>query len=251
MIKLIEKINLSGYTLIIPAVAVGNVGQLAIDLLITNTNMKKIGYVVNSCFIPILGADPYVKDSTELCTASDVYHNDKDKIIAIQIRSPSTKGLQSFFDDLKKFIEFEKIAKVVILTSGWAHTRSDVQLRSEPLRYLSSPNIEKEFGEKFNELNWIKLESTINPIDNSDCLEIPGGGFAIKLFNYLIDNQIPTVIIMKFCSEGNNVPDAVELAVYLNKWLPCRMIDSHGKINVKYPHSWKFLFGNPAPIEMY
>nr|BAL70292.1 similar to proteasome assembly chaperone 2-like [Nasonia vitripennis] [Meteorus pulchricornis] len=251
MIKLIENIDLSGCTLIIPAVAVGNVGQLAVDLLITSTKMKRIGHVISSCFIPILGADPYVKDSTELCTASDVYHSAEKKIVAIQIRSPSVKGLQKFFNDLKDFIHIEKISKVIILTSGWAHTRTDAQLRSEPLRYLTSPSIEKEYGKLFDELNWIKLESTKNPFDDSDCLEIPGGGFAMKLHHYLTINQIPPGVILKFCSEGDNVPDAVALTTYLDKWLPCGITDSGGKIVVKYPHSWEFLFGNPAPLEIY
>lgn len=115
MMKLNENIDLSGCTLILPAVAVGNVGQLTLDLLISSTNMKKIGQIVSSCFIPIVGPDPYIKDSDELCTAIDIYHSADKKIVAIQIRSPPIKGLQSFFEGLRDFIKQEKISKVIFL----------------------------------------------------------------------------------------------------------------------------------------
>ncbi|XP_057332901.1 proteasome assembly chaperone 2 [Microplitis mediator] len=246
MIKLTEEINLSDYKLIIPAVAVGNVGQLALDLLITSMSMRKIGHVINSCFIPILGADPYVKNSSSLCTSCDIYCQQTKKIVAIQIRSPVVKNLQSFFDELKKFIEEKKISQVAILTSGWSHTRSDIQIRTEPMRYLASPSIQMTSGKLFESLDWLELESTTNA-EGTECVSIAGGGFALKLHEFLVQNKIPSVVILRFCSEGDNVPDAVAFVDYLNKWLSFGFDSS----KVKFPDSWEFLFGNPAPLDIY
>ena len=36
----------------------GNGGQLAIDLLISNISVKKVGYFYDSCILPIVGNDP-------------------------------------------------------------------------------------------------------------------------------------------------------------------------------------------------
>ena len=30
---------------------------------------------------------------------------------------------------------------------------------------------------------------------------------------------MPLVVLVKFCSQGDNIPDAVGLATYLNEWL--------------------------------
>lgn len=47
------------YLLFQPAVSVGNVGQLAIDLIISTLNMSKIGYFYTDCLVPMVGNNPY------------------------------------------------------------------------------------------------------------------------------------------------------------------------------------------------
>ncbi|KAH0554576.1 proteasome assembly chaperone 2 [Cotesia glomerata] len=242
MIKLTTEINLQDYILFLPAVAVGNVAQLAIDLLITSQNMKKIGHVANSCFIPILGADPYVKDSSDLCTSADFYVQESNKLVALQIRSPAVKNLQGFFKDLGKFVADHGISKVVILTSAWAHTRSDIQIRTEPMRFLASPSC----GEIFSGLDFLELETTKDEAGREG-FEISGGGFALKLHEFLSNQGIPSVVILRFCSEGDNVPDAVAVLEYLNRWLAF----GFDAKKVKFPNSWEFLFGNAAPVDIY
>lgn len=52
-----------------PAVSVGNVGQLAIDLVISTLDMTKVGYFYTDCLVPMVGNNPYAtaeENSTEL-----------------------------------------------------------------------------------------------------------------------------------------------------------------------------------------
>lgn len=42
-----------------PAISIGNVGQLAIDLLIYNLDLKRVGYLYDSSIIPLVGNDPF------------------------------------------------------------------------------------------------------------------------------------------------------------------------------------------------
>lgn len=114
MINLKEEIDLSGYTLILPSVAVGNVGQLAIDLFISSLSAQRIGYVWDSAFIPIIGPDPYDENSTDLCTAVDLFCDKTKKVLLLQIRSPLTKKPFVFFEELQKFITEKQLSKVLV-----------------------------------------------------------------------------------------------------------------------------------------
>jgi len=79
MIKLTEKIDLTNFTFMVPAVGVGNVAQLAVDLLIFNGNMTRIGQAVCPNFIPFVGTNPYDENSTEFCTTADLYYSEEKK----------------------------------------------------------------------------------------------------------------------------------------------------------------------------
>lgn len=101
-----------GYTLIVPSVSVGNVGQLSVDLLISTLNMRRFGRFHNDCFIPIVGADPYDDNSDDICTSVDVYVSTEKKLIAIQIRSPLVKKPTEFFHYLLNYVMNKKFTKV-------------------------------------------------------------------------------------------------------------------------------------------
>ena len=46
----------------------GNVAQLAVDLLVTSLEMKKVGVVYDDSFLPVVGNNPYVVvHSTSSC----------------------------------------------------------------------------------------------------------------------------------------------------------------------------------------
>ncbi|XP_015585449.1 proteasome assembly chaperone 2 isoform X2 [Cephus cinctus] len=144
MIKLKKEVDMTNHTLILPSVAFGNVGQLAVDLIISSLKLQRIGYLVNNAFIPIIGADPYDEKSTDLCTTVDLFHGPEKKIVVLQIRSPLVKKPISFFTELIQFITERKIKKVVILTSSYGHEQRDAQLRTVPLRYVASPSMLEE-----------------------------------------------------------------------------------------------------------
>lgn len=57
-----------------PAVAVGNVGQLAVDLIVSTLNMSRVGYLHTDCLIPMAGNNPYAtckEDAEELHSAAE------------------------------------------------------------------------------------------------------------------------------------------------------------------------------------
>jgi len=42
-----------------PAVSVGNVGQLACDVLISTLNARRVGFLFDDSTVPVVGSDPF------------------------------------------------------------------------------------------------------------------------------------------------------------------------------------------------
>lgn len=80
---------------------------------------------------------------------------------------------------------------------------------------------------------------------------IPGGGFANGLYEYLKSREISCTTLFRYCSEGDNIHDALMVVKGLNQWLNLLEITIDDGINIKYPPSWKYFFGNPPSSELY
>ena len=76
---------------------------------------------------------------------------------------------------------------------------------------------------------------------------LPGSGMAARLLAVCREEgRLQAIILSKFCEEGDNTRDGLELADYSNQvlvWAP----DS----KYRAPHSWKLLFGPPPPTQMF
>ncbi|WAR05448.1 PSMG2-like protein [Mya arenaria] len=171
-----SKLNFKGYTLIYPAVSVGNVAQLMADLLISTLTLHRAGYIQHPMY-------------------ESVEHN----FVIVQQRAP-------FVRDLERRQSFPAPP---VTDSG-----------------------DKEEGQ----------------------LYIPGGGIAKRLFEDL-SPTCPVAVLLMFCSEGDNVAEAIDLTNRINRWLGLVLFHSRSIGNafeeavVKYtqwkiPSSWKLFFGS-------
>ncbi|XP_040405892.1 proteasome assembly chaperone 2 isoform X1 [Cygnus olor] len=263
--------DLQGFTLLMPAVSVGNVGQLAIDLVISTLRMTKIGYFYTDCLVPMVGNNPYAtsnENSVELSINAEVYSLPSKKLVVLQIRSPFIKNkYRPFCQALLSWVESSKCARVILLSSSHAYQRNDEQLLGTPLRYLLTPALEKAVGGHMQELKWKEMEKIaaypgIN--DAEKVLHVPGGGITKLLFTESCSKGIQMAVLLKFCSEGDNIPDAFALVNYLNEWL--QLIKSKGSHSTdispeqeipdtssqwKIPSSWRLLFGNGLPPALF
>ena len=76
---------------------------------------------------------------------------------------------------------------------------------------------------------------------------LPGSGVAATLLEVWREKgQLEVLILSKFCEEGDNSRDGMELADYCNQALGW---SDEGRYRA--PHSWKLLFGAPPPTEMF
>ncbi|XP_060798397.1 proteasome assembly chaperone 2 [Neoarius graeffei] len=249
-----------GFTLITPAVSVGNVGQLAADLIISTLDMVRVGHFHTDCLIPMAGNNPYSSgedDAALLSTNAEVYCRSDLQLAVLQIRTPivPTKT-KSFRKILVSWIKTSGFSRTVLLSSCHAHQRDDQQLLSSPLRYLLTPALQgdtkgMETEETLQSLGWREMErvSAFPGITDShtQCLYIPGGGVTKALYSDCCSENVSMVVLLLFCSEGDNVPDAFTLLNHLNDWLHLLDKPVQGSVPWRIPSSWRLLFGSGVP----
>ena len=80
-----------------------------------------------------------------------------------------------------------------------------------------------------------------------DEIFIPGGGISKRILQTSKERSIPTTLLLKFCSEGDNSVDGLELTGYLEQLVGLRETSSR----LKVPSSWRHLFGAPPPTQMF
>lgn len=243
MIHLFRPHNFAGHTCVIPSVGVGNVAQLAADLLISTLSMERIGTVWHPAIIPICGADAFERDDNSnddnLTTACELYVAKEPKLLVFQIRSPLVATLMTdFFMKIIDFLCTNKIGQLIVLTSSYAYEMHAVE--ATPYQSIGDG---ATFPPAGNSTHW--------SAEYKDDI-IHGGGYAKKFMELAVAGGIATVILFKYVSEGDNRPDAVGLVGYFNEFLGYKLgLKSNEQDTLKMPISWKYLFGNNAPLELY
>ncbi|XP_070840941.1 proteasome assembly chaperone 2 [Chaetodon trifascialis] len=248
------------FTLVMPAVAVGNVGQLAVDLLVSTLNMSRVGFIHTDCLIPMAGNNPYTtckEDAEELHAPAEVYTAAELKLAVLQIRAPIIqKNSKKFRQLLVSWIKASGFSRAVVLSSSHAYQRDDQQLQGTPLRYLATPSLLKGSADALKELGWREMERVLPYPGLADAnaeprLYIPGGGITKGLYTDSCAEDLPLAVLLLFCSEGDNIPDAFALVNHLNNWLHLLDSPSQKPNKWKIPTSWSLLFGSGIPPALF
>uniref|UniRef100_A0ABI7WZV4 Proteasome assembly chaperone 2 n=1 Tax=Felis catus TaxID=9685 RepID=A0ABI7WZV4_FELCA len=204
-----------GFTILMPAVPVGNVGQLVIDWIISMLHMCKIGYFYTTSLGQMVGNCPYATaevNSIELSTDAEVYSLPSKKLVALQLRSIFIKYKSN-----------SNCAKVIVLSSSHSYHCNDLhfilaRLPSDTCLHLWC---KKTVQNKIETLNWEEMEKSpcIPEIDDFEfCIYIPGGSITKILYTEGCFKEIPDAVLLKFVSEEDNILDALILQ-YLSEWL--------------------------------
>lgn len=163
-----EPVSFSGQTLVVGIPSVGNVGQLALDVLITTFGAHRVGYLNSPLILPLIGNDPYWiaptptkldtatgtvttpatggkkrKDSATaeqqqppgiLHVAAEVYQIRSKSITLVLFRAPFVKGgVRSFAKQFAVWITKFGFSSVIVLSSANASWRSDHLLSDAPI----------------------------------------------------------------------------------------------------------------------
>ncbi|XP_068234850.1 proteasome assembly chaperone 2 [Palaemon carinicauda] len=235
--------NLKGYTLLLPSVSVGNVGQLAVDILISSLPSVKIGLVHHPAIYPLVGGDPYNETSKEVTTSADLHLIQQKNLIVLQIRSPLIKKEKlNFIREIVSWSKEAGIGSIVMLASCNTYERRNYnQITGSQLRYLTTTS---EEGEVLRSLGGSELEEREDEFGGKYRF-LSGTGF-VKHFMEICD--LPFTTLLKYVDEGDNTQDAIVLATYFNSW---KKVLQEGEMQWKLPFSWRNMFGGPIPSNIY
>jgi len=258
----------NGRTLIVTFPTVGNVGQLAVDLvlstLLRSNQVRHVGAIDSDGLRCVTGSNPFAMDG-ELMTAAQVYDSAEKNLTIAQIRSPCFREAKAdFLNELVQWIQSSGFARVFILSSSFSQTLSDVPLDeciASPIRYLSfSKSTENQCPltaalphmRKVQKVERFTLKPMADESDGNGIVHLPGSGLTRKLFAELEKISIDCTVLIKYCSEGDNTQDAFHLAETINAVVHAvEPSKSTGRVSWDVPISWSAMFGSAAPNGVY
>ncbi|GAC95402.1 hypothetical protein PHSY_002977 [Pseudozyma hubeiensis SY62] len=269
----IKPVKLDGTTLIIPAVSIGSVPQLAIDLLINDASLSlvKVGRIDPSFCFPFVGPSESAH-SNDITTSLEGKRNhsfvhfshsssDTDhfpllnctvfsngSLTVIQQHSPILKSTQStYISALTSFLSSTRFTEILYLTSLDSAARTDDEF-STPLLSLFPPSSLPATTPIFTQLR-AKFPA-FNPLQQkTEVPHIPGSLLTRKLVQHVDSSDVKDRFgaLLYFAAEGDTRSDAHALANVVLSLLP----SSSAPTSLTDPPSWSALFGSPAAPSLY
>ncbi|ONK74618.1 uncharacterized protein A4U43_C03F8340 [Asparagus officinalis] len=264
-------------TLLLPALSIGNVGQLAIDILVSSSGAKRVAFLDEPSVLPCVGNDAYgpVPEGI-LALPLEAYESPQHSLTLIQQRSPVLKGMMvEFAKNFARFISSIKKKHVLILSSLDSGRRKIFDPSSIQIHYLSSSTDDgtdkscEELGfKKLEEYNpsqrrWkhladLAVGNTI-PEDELDVEDelvdddyYAGLPFA-ALFSCCKAQGVKVTCLLCYCSEGDNTRDSFQLADAACKLLGLSPENFNGNEPGGWtiPLSWMSVYGPPPDVSMF
>ncbi|GAB2224837.1 hypothetical protein Drorol1_Dr00005614 [Drosera rotundifolia] len=267
-------------TLVLPALSIGNVAQLALDLLISSTGADRVGYLDDPHVLPCVGNDAYgpLPQGT-LALPLEVYDLVSSNLTFIQQRSPVVKGkMIQFAENLADFAVATGKTHVIVLSSldfgRWKRVDMSSGLQ---IHYLSSSNA-NGMDVKCESIGWKKLQE-YNPAQRrwkylSNIVEGNDLKEEVSLFDDDLEEEdedyyaslpfaalyscfksrgLKVTCLLCYCSEGDNMPDSFGLAEAACKLLRLTPTSFHGNGDSRWaiPLSWKSVYGPPPDMSLF
>lgn len=266
-------------TLILPALSIGNVGQLAVDLLIASTKAERIGYLDDPNVLPCVGNDAYTPTPQgDIALPLEAYESPSSALTLIQQRSPVVKGMMiEYAKNLANFAAACGKKHIVILSSLDFGRWQTIDMSSgQQIYYLSNTNVDGA-DDECEKLGWKRMkeydpnqklwkylnslaEGNVSQDDDISLVEddlgeedyYPSLPFA-AMFSCFKAKGLKVTCLLCYCSEGDNIPDAfhlAEAACNLVGLTPNTFKGNEGGGWV-IPFSWQSVYGPPPDMSLF
>ncbi|KAI5120979.1 hypothetical protein M0805_006651 [Coniferiporia weirii] len=261
-------LSLKSKTLVVPIVSVGNVSQLAADLLIATLDLSQIGVFDARDLVPVVGAREV---GAGISTPLELYGKEEIDIVVIQQRSPVLKSHKDVFSTrLLTFIHENELGALLFLTGVDLSNRSGAQMQSPIYSLIPpySPALESSPISLISKLPKYTFAPSQTPLGGgreplipppasspgpSTIPFVPGGGLTRRFLSLPSSLSspnsawtVPTAAILQFVLEGDNRADAEFLAGVVTNILHLQVEQW------RQPGSWNVgLFGTPHDQTLY
>eukprot|EP01084_Bolivina_argentea_P212638 361403_1 len=268
----IEALDLKDSILILPTVSVGNIGQIAMDILLTTLMSKnkiiKIGFINDRNIVSGVGNNGIipkqkknVKNRIEgiVNMPIEIYWYKECNLVLIQQRCCVRIGGRSeYVNGLMRFINKYEFSKIIVLTSEYITKRTDFQTKvGVKMVYYNSDRI----GGKnlFDKLKWncslndkVKMDEKVDIEDNG--YRIIGHGITRKFYDECVKEKKDVIVMCEYSEDGDNTKES---EMYLDKVV--KLIDEISGSEVKlsgikkwkHPFSLSFANGGRLPNGIY
>lgn len=264
-------------TLILPALSIGNVGQLTVDLLIASLKSEKIGYLDDPNVLPCVGNDAYTPSPPgKLALPLEAYESSSSGLTLVQQRSPIIKGMMmSYAKNMASFVAGNGKKDVIILSSLDFGRWKNIDMSSGlQIYYLSSSNLDGTDAD-CESLGWKRLQgydSALRAWKYLDALAEEGSvldeDFPFEelgdeeyyaslpfaaLFSCFKAKGLKVTCLFCYCSEGDNIPEAFGMAEATCKLMGLNQNEVQGKGAATWitPFSWQSVYGPPADMSLF
>lgn len=245
------RVDIQSCNLVVPSISIGNVPQLAIDLIINTVKPKYVGFIVHEHVVPVVGSNAFNASSSKITTSCEVFHHAPKRLLFLQIRGAIVQGKEHQFSrDVLEWAERNRIQNVICLTSILADVRKDKDLVGCQIRYLLPPKSQSDLVKKFEKFGWTEYEDPRLPELKEGWdprrTYIPRGGWGQILYDLGNNMGLDSTLIMMYAYEGDNTIEAMEMASAVNTWI--KIIPATTWIK---PVSWCGVYGDAPPPNLY
>ncbi|PKA60963.1 hypothetical protein AXF42_Ash019952 [Apostasia shenzhenica] len=265
-------------TLILPGLSIGNVGQLAVDLLISTLRADRVAYLDEPSVLPCVGNDAYGPLPVgDLTLPLEAYESSIHALTLIQQRSPVTKGMMvEFAKNLAHFMMTNGKKHLIVLSSLDSGKRKLIDATSLLQMYYVSSASSDGTDVDCERLGWKRLEEykpsqrrwkyldhlADGNLGQRDTLDLdedfldedyyPGLPFA-ALFSCCKAKGVKVTCLLHYCAEGDNIQDSFMLAEAACKLLGISpdKIQDEGRGGWQIPLSWKTVYGPPPDMTLF
>lgn len=267
-----SSLDLRGHTLILPCVSIGNIGQLAIDILLASTLARgeKAEYVCDldgRFCVPLVGSSTKIESNPSLLrTPLQVFTFVNSKLTIVQQRSPIEKTQKDeFINVLGSWAQEKGFREIICLAGIDAGLRTDTQMQHPFWHFTASSSSSSSstpdndtLSTSFSKLlpiyssaNTDKPSTTFSRQDKTFSDKIPpmpAGGLVRKILKTAKNepNWPTTTALLIFAAEGDNRADAMAMANLIVKTL-----HGNSQFELRQPSDWNLFFGPPVEPGMF
>jgi len=218
-------------TLFIPALSIGNVPQLVLDLFATSLSLQHICHIDSDLLLPLCGYDTYTPPHTGvLCTPAELFRGSSTALL--QLRTPPVPSLARLWcQSLSQWVKERVGAVRVVLLVTIPSSRATGHARDLPRLITNEAWGELKPCDEKSSAPWEPLSGS--PMEEDVLSE---GSVVAQLYKELGKVGIPAMIVSMYCAEGDNVPDAITMASWCARYFD--LVDTSKQFSWKPPESW-------------
>lgn len=221
------------YSLVLPVCAVGNIGQLACDLIISTLLARQechlIGRIYSPSLMPVVGPNAFThRPGLPPTTSTEVYESKKHKLVIIQQRTSYFKSLKHIYiEELVNWVKEAKFDQLLVLTSSFAQCNPDLSLldaeigssASCPISCITTKSFDNQ-SDRWKRLNLKQVppKKQLKIVSEDGLPYLPGSGLTKPLIRACEKAFIPAAFLIDFCSEGINLHDCYQVVNILGEY---------------------------------